>query len=161
MPEAYEDRVGRELDDLFQGALFLTAGDGADAERLLVETVANAFGEWTPEGSDSARWLEGRLARRFFGGTLAPAPIAVDLADIGPVPSLDSTDFFRAAGSVPAWARAGLWLVLLKRWSYADASVALGVRAEVLRRMLDYRHVLVREMLRSGPGTGSLTQTEA
>ncbi len=149
MWETFEERVGKELDTLYQGALFLTAGDEQHAEQLLLETVAGAFHVEAHEPGPSARWFEARLAGRFLGSTLAPEPAPRELADIVPVPALHADDLFEAAGAVPSWSRAALWLVLLRQWSYADASDALGVPIDALRRMLDYRHVLVRQMLRS------------
>ncbi len=148
MPETFEERIGKELDTLYQGALFLTAGNEAEAERLLIETAAGAF-HLRAEGARDARWFEGRLAGDFLGSTLAPGPEPHRLAEIVPVPALEADDLFEAAASVPSWARAALWLVLLRQWTYGEASEALGVPLETLRRMLEYRHVLVREILRS------------
>jgi DNA-directed RNA polymerase specialized sigma24 family protein len=149
MSRTYEERVDQELDALYQGALFLTAGSEEDAQWLLLDTVAGAYRETESGGADSAQWFEGHLARRFLGSTAAPAAAPTEPADIAPIPALGPDDLFRAAAAVPSWARAALWLVLLREWSYRDATTALGVSIETLRRMLDYRHVLVREMLRS------------
>ena len=154
MSRTYEERVGQELDALYLGALFLTAGSEQDAEWLLMDTVAAAYHE-REQGESDARWFEARLAQRFLGSTVDPAPAQTQLADIEPIGALGPSDLLRAAAAVPSWARAALWLVLLREWTYGDACSALGVSMETLRRMLDYRHVIVREMLRSDPSLQS------
>lgn len=148
MSRTYKERVNEELDALYQGALFLTAGNEQDAEWLLVDTVSGAYHEQEEGGADSAQWFEARLARRFLGSTAAPDPTVAQFTDVGPIPPLGLNELFRAAAAVPSWARPALWLILLREWRYRDASAALGISIETLRRMLDYRHVLVREMLR-------------
>jgi len=147
MSAEYEERVENELDALYRGALFLTAGNEQDAEWLLLDTVG---GDQAGDDGDagSARWFEARLAQLFLGSTVAPAPASPEWTDVAPIPALGREDLFRASAAVPTWARAALWLVLLRGWSYRDASAALGVSIETLRRMLDYRHLLVQEILR-------------
>ena len=60
---------------------------------------------------------------------------------------LDAPGLHTAAGAVPWAARAALWLVLLRRWRYADASTVMGVDEEVLKDLLGYRHTLMGAIL--------------
>ena len=159
MSAVFEERVGQELDALYHGALFQTAGSDQDAELLLMDTLVGASHEGG--STASARWFEARLARRFLASTVAPTPTDTRFADITPVSTLSANDLVRGAAAVPTWARAALWLILLREWSYRDACAVLGVTIETLRRMLEYRHVLVRATLHSGPAVddanGSVT----
>jgi len=149
MPKTYEQTVGQELDTLYQGALFLSGGNRKEAEWLLIGTVVGAFPAEGAGRPDITRWLEAQLASRFLGSTVAPPPAPTRTADIESMPDIRADDLFRAVAAVPSWARAALWLVLLREWSYAEAGEALGVSIETIRRMLDYRHLLVREVLRT------------
>ena len=66
--------------------------------------------------------------------------------------ALDGKGLNLAAAAVPWGARAALWLVLLRRWSYADASATIGVTADVLKDLLEYRHTLMGAILGSNTG---------
>lgn len=173
MPEAFEELAVREIDGLYHGALFLAAGDEAEAQDLLLEVMAGSFETYRAGGGrdgDPARWLEGRLARLFLGegaddhGKLvAPGP-REEL--FGPearerLDGLRSRDLYRGARGVPERARAVLFLVLLRRWSYREAAKALEMRLEELKELLRYRHAFVAAILGNRPGgrLGSRTAT--
>ena len=55
-----------------------------------------------------------------------------------------------AAAAVPWPARAALWLVLLRRWSYADAAGLMEVDREMLKTLLRYRDTLMGAILGGG-----------
>ena len=76
MPNAFEELVGREIDDLFSGSLILTGGREDAAEELLLWSVRRAFRAFARGDADGdvERWLEARLARDFLEivGRLVP-----------------------------------------------------------------------------------------
>ena len=158
MSRTFEDITSGELDALYQGALFLSGGDIGGAERLLVDAVTLAFREHAAEAEPDAtrRWLEARLVRAFLRLERAgPTPLVDEPAgrprvDPAVFESFAADDLFRAARRLPAWPRAILWLVLFRRWSYADAARVLDVDIDVVQDLLGYRDVLMREMIGSG-----------
>jgi len=168
MSRTFEELAGNELDALYQGALFLSGGNAQGAEQLLVEAVTLAFKEHpTQADPDSVqRWLEARLVRAFLrhlreGPTRLAESTAQRLAlDPSTFESLGSEELFAAAGSLPAWPRAALWLVMLRRWSYAEASDALGIDIELIEALLKYRDVLLQEMMSSSRGGQMSTGTD-
>lgn len=160
MSRTFEELAGQELDALYQGALFLSGGNERGAEGLLVDAVALAFQEHahSVDPDHVQRWLEVRLVRAFLrqltpGPTQLPAGAArrLELAP-GTFDSLQARQLFEAAATLPAWPRAALWLVLLRRWSYGDAAEAIGVSKDALVELLRYRDVLIREMMSSARG---------
>jgi DNA-directed RNA polymerase specialized sigma24 family protein len=166
MAQTFEEWAGPELDALYQGALFLSGGHLAGAERLLIEAVTLAFKEHAAETqpAEVERWLEVRLVRSFLRHLLeGPTVLPVETLDRislapGTFDSLESSQLFSAAASVPAWPRAALWLVLLRRWSYEDAAAAMDIDVEAMDVLLGYRDALMRKMLSSSrhsrTGTG-------
>ena len=161
MSKTFEQLATREIDGLYQGALFLTAGDVTKAEQLLIDTLGRSFHRFQASDTveDIRRWLEGRLISTFVEHrvrTEEPAPRrSRSLGEAGAraaFESLDGKGLHLAAATVPWGARAALWLVLLRRWSYADASAAMGVSAEVLGNLLEYRHTLMGAILGSNTG---------
>ena len=105
--------------------------------------------------------LSGRLVAthmtRAPGGAVATPSIPGSPSgpfDASVFEQLDARGLHRAAGSVPHAARAALWLVLLRRWSYDDACSVMGVGREDLADLLRYRHTLVSAVL-SRKGKGS------
>ncbi len=157
MTRTFEELAGQELDALYQGALFLSGGNARGAETLLVQSITAAFEEYPYEIQISSveRRLEARLVRSFLkhvtGGPPAPSqanPGRVTLPP-GSFDGLDSRQLFRAAGAVPAWPRAALWLVLLRRWSYAEAASAMGLERDALVDLLRYRDALIQAVLGS------------
>lgn len=157
MSQTFEEIAGRELDALYQGALFLSGGKASSAESLLMDTVTLAFQEHVAGGEvgEVQRWLEGRLVRSFVshleaGPTVLPVPAPPRVA-VGPTSfeGLGPAELFQAAGALPKWPRAALWLVLLRRWSYADAAAVLEVDASVLEMLLGYRDSLLQAMMSS------------
>ncbi|MCH7531704.1 MAG: hypothetical protein IIA68_09470 [Proteobacteria bacterium] len=155
MPRTFEEKVGEELDGLYQAALFLCAGDRRWAEQLLVDTMIHAFRAHAAEAGTEPfeRWLQARLVRQFLDrvtdGTvpLRAAPRVTGAYSHGAVAEFAADVLFRAAGVVPAQPRAALWLVLLRRWSYDDAARALGVERSTLKEFLLYRDLLLKEIL--------------
>jgi DNA-directed RNA polymerase specialized sigma24 family protein len=168
MARTFEELAGSELDALYQGALFLSGGDRSGAERLLVEAVTLAFRERVADTEivDARRWLEARLARAFLravqeGPKTLPADTVRRISlDSDTFDLLDADALYDAAASLPPGPRVALWLVLLRRWSYADAARILGVDEEELRVLLGYRDVLLREMLGRGRDGRSRTGTQ-
>lgn len=158
MPRTFEEIATPELDALYQGALFLAGGDAAGAEYLVVEAVTLAFREHATDDrvEEVQRWFEARLVRSFLrtsqqGASGAPPSPAVvrgvapsAFVDLGP------RELFRAAESIPAFPRAALWLVLLRRWSYRDAARVLGVEAADMPRLLAWRDSLMHALLVPG-----------
>jgi DNA-directed RNA polymerase specialized sigma24 family protein len=161
MSRTFEEMAGRELDSLYQGALFLSGGAPWVAEKLLVDTLTTSFREHGRDLPDDSveRWLEGRLVQQFLAGVeLGPFPVrtANEGGVPGPFDELEADTLFTAAGALPPWARAAVWLVLLRRWSYAKACGALEVDLVVLDDLLRYRDQLMTEILRSSPrGNGT------
>jgi DNA-directed RNA polymerase specialized sigma24 family protein len=160
MSRTFEEVAGGELDALYQGALFLAGGNPHGAEPLLVETVSLAFKEHAVdmEAGVVQRWLEARLVRAFLrnvkdGPQHLPEDTALRVSlDPDTFESLGSDELFSAAAVLPAWPRAALWLVLLRRWSYHDAASAMGVDEGSMDGLLRYRDVLLAEMLSSSRG---------
>lgn len=161
MPRTFEEMASRELDSLYQGALFLTGGDPLLAETLLVNTLTGSFAAYGRQRSREAaeRWLEGRLVQQFLSQR---KPDAVRTGQRHrrslrrAFDELDADTLFSAAEALPSWPRAAIWLVLLRRWSYAEACTAMGVEREVLEDLLRFRDVLMTEILRmSSRGNGT------
>ena len=161
MARTFEEIAGSELDALYQGALFLAGGSAKGAERLIVEAVTLAFDEHVPDSTvpEARRWLEARLVRAFFRNVQSgPNQLHPDTArrtrlhpDV--FDSLDAEALHKAAALLPARPRAALWLVLLRRWSYAEAAGLIGVDESDVPVLLSYRDILVQELLaRSGRG---------
>jgi DNA-directed RNA polymerase specialized sigma24 family protein len=167
MAQTFEELVGSELDSLYQGALFLSGGNRQGAERLLVEAVTLAFQEHVPDTQigDVRRWLEARLARAFLRAvregprTLPAETIRRISLDSDTFDLLDADSLYEAAASLPPGPRVALWLVLLRRWGYAEAAQVLGVDDDAFDVLLGYRDVLLQQMLgrrrdgRTGTGT--------
>jgi hypothetical protein len=157
MTRTFEEVAGGELDALYQGALFLSGGNPDGAERLLVESISLAFrdhtGDRDPEGVQ--KWLEARLVRSFLRDVQdGPRDLPEETArrvtpDPGTFEALGPDELFSAAATLPAWPRAALWLVLLRRWSYADAASVMGLDEASVEGLLGYRDALLREMLSS------------
>jgi len=167
MSRTFEELAGNELDALYQGALFLSGGNADGAEYLLVETVTLAFKEHSTDTDPDAvqRWLEVRLVRAFLRSLREePTQLADSTArrlalDPATFESLGSTELFSAASVLPAWPRAALWLVMLRRWSYDAAANAMDIDIESIQGLLGYRDVLIQEMMSSSRGGQMSTGT--
>ena len=84
------------------------------------------------------------------GPTLLPEETARRGAlEPGTFDAIGSQQLFEAAAKLPAWPRAAVWLVLLRRWSYRDAASAMGVDRDAIPGLLRYRDVLVEELIAS------------
>jgi DNA-directed RNA polymerase specialized sigma24 family protein len=154
MARTFEELTGEGLDTLYQGALFLTGGHREDAEHLLVEALTLAYRKSRgAEDPVAARWLEARLIRAFLAGasgpdTVAPSASGAAGLDSSVLEGIGPEAMFLAAGTLPPMSRAALWLVLVQRWSYADAADALDITTERLRELLRYRDALLEALLR-------------
>ena len=158
MSHTFEELVLREIDSLYHGALFLSGGDPAEAESLLVRAVGSAFHAEIGTAAGSQHWLEERLVHTFVtnrsasGSTLPP----VTGPNVQAPPVLSSGQLCAAAHDVPPVARAALWLVLLRRWPHQRAREALRIDQGELRVLLQYRHALVADLLADhGAGAGT------
>ena len=158
MHRTFEELASQEIDRLYQGALFLKAGEDQAAEDLLLSTLTNSFHAFrrVEDGTDAAQWLEGRLVQGYLsaipeaGSDHAIEEVALPAPSLGEGVKVDPLALYTAAGSVPPQARAALWLVLLRRWKYSEASSLLGIELDALKDLLRYRHLLVSAVLR-GP----------
>ena len=163
MSQTFEELATGEIDGLYQGALFLVAGDEVEAEQLLIETLGSSFSRFHAGDStaDIGQWLEGKMVATF----MESHPRDLDVKPPAPVhnrhgshasafSSLDAQGLHAAASEVPWAARAALWLVLLRRWGYEEASAAMGVDRTVLKNLLEFRHTLIGAIL--GGHRGSL-----
>jgi DNA-directed RNA polymerase specialized sigma24 family protein len=166
----FEELASRELDRLWQGALFLSAGDEAAAELLLEAALSQVIASGSFRSRqppvEAGHWLEGELARAFLDTTVAPqdgeggsAPRRKRATSPTPrtpgMPAGPEAALVAAAGRLPARARAALWLVALRRWTYQEAARVLGLDGATLRACLDYRSVLVAAVLQAGRGVSS------
>ncbi len=159
MSQTFEELAGQEVDGLFQGALFLQAGDEAAAEDLLLWTLTKAFHVFreTGGGESPDQWLEGRLIHEFLAllpmSDVAAQARAAELeSPLQYVGSVDPGALHEAAGQVPTRARAALWLVVLRRWTYEEASAALHTTTEELKDLLRFRHTLMSAVLKPRHG---------
>jgi DNA-directed RNA polymerase specialized sigma24 family protein len=171
MNETFEELAGHHIDGLYHGALFLNAGEEPPAEDLVLWTLTGAFQEFRmiEEKGGVERWLEGRLVSVFLArmvsdptgevstdavsgedfptdqvSTDAPASFQPSSAAL----KIDPEALFGAAMDIPPLARAAVWLVLFRRWSYDEASSALDTGVEGLKDLLRYRQVLLAAVVR-------------
>lgn len=171
MNETFEELAGRHIDGLYHGALFLNAGEEPPAEDLVLWTLTGAFQEFRKieEGGGLERWLEGRLVSVFLARMVSDSrgegstdafsgeEFRTDrvLADV-PTHSepssasmkIDPEALFGAAANIPPLARAAVWLVLFRRWSYDEASGALDTGVDGLKDLLRYRQVVLAAVVR-------------
>jgi len=152
MIRTFEERVGQELDGLYQAALFLYAGDRDSAESHLLAALGRAFPDDPSVGParapevDFAHWIEGRVVLDFFRQARStPGTRPVSRAGVFPAGehTLKGADVHAAAALVAPEARAVLWLVLIRRWAYADAAQALGIDTAQVRALLASRTDLI------------------
>ena len=73
MHQTFEEFAGRYIDGLYQGALFLNAGEELPAEDLVLWTLTGAVQAFRriEEGTASAQWLEGKLVEVFLARTVS------------------------------------------------------------------------------------------
>ena len=151
MPRTMDEQLLRELDTLWQMALFLEGGDKARAEAFLARSVAAAIAE---HGDPSALLedddvFERILVRRF----LRESPPVPEGQPTGPAVAgvasegLDLDILLEEAGRVPRRARAVLWLVLIRRRSPHFAAAVLGMEGARLDDLLRYRDTLMARIL--------------
>jgi DNA-directed RNA polymerase specialized sigma24 family protein len=166
MHQTFEELVGRHIDDLYQGALFLNAGEESPAEDLVLWTVTGAFQAFRRiDGDATERWLERKLVETFlvragwdsmdresmeaFSGVDPSRP---DLADTASeIVEIDPEALFRSAAKLPHLARAAIWLVLFKRWRYEEVCDVLKTDVAGLKGLLQGRRVLLTAVVRQ-PG---------
>ena len=176
MHETFEELAGRYIDGLYHGALFLHAGEEPPADDLVLWTLTGAFQEFRQIWASVAleQWLEGRLVAMFLargvsrstedgpteafsGEDVSPDDVSVEGPPVD-VPSssdlstgpleIDSEVLFGAAANMPPLARAAIWLVLFRRWSYDEAAGVLETGVDGLKGLLRYRHVLLTALVR-------------
>jgi DNA-directed RNA polymerase specialized sigma24 family protein len=171
MHETFEEFVGRYLDDLYRGALFLNGGEASRAEDLVLWTVTGAFQAFRRiDGGATERWLDRKLVEAFlvragwdptdpgsleaFSGDVPATPDLTDTAS--GVLEIDPEALFRSAVKLPHVARAAIWLVLLRRWRYEEACDVLKTDVAGLKALLQGRHVLLTAVMRkSGDRNGT------
>lgn len=150
MRMAFEEIVSREIDALYHGALFLTGGAAHEAEAVLSRSVRASFRMYQTAqiDVDAAAWLQGRLVDDFLSEetpvSLVPLPAFSLEAHAG---SAELKRIYRAAASLPALARAVLWLILFQRWPHEAVMDQLGLDRSGLRDLLKYRHSLVAAVM--------------
>lgn len=157
MSRTFEELAGSEMDALYQGALFLSGGDEATAERLVVDTVMLAFEEHAADVDPerTRRWFEARLVRAYLrrvqGLSMDRPPETSGGNGLDPTAfeALGPHELFSAAAALPPGPRAALWLVLLRRWSHSEAANAMQVDRDQMELMLGYRDVLMRRLMSS------------
>ncbi len=154
MTKALEELVIEELDTLYRGALFLSAGDRGNADELLHDTAIAAYRSGARDGKLVGSQPLERMMIRCFREQNAPGVVPLKQAKRGSPPSgwdgnLTPSALFRAAGAVPPAARAALWLVVIRRWSYEDAATLLGIDQEGLKALLAYRDAFMSAAMRS------------
>jgi DNA-directed RNA polymerase specialized sigma24 family protein len=185
MHQTFEEIAGQHIDGLYHGARFLNGGEESPAEDLVLWTLTGAFREFrqmeTAGGSE--RWLEGRLVGVFLAregrspidensldGSLDEAPLDADISslDWSNVRSsaesssgsmeIDPEALFRAAAIMPPLARAAIWLVIFRRWSYDEAARVLDTDVDGLKDVLQYRHVLLAALMQVSPARSRTDQ---
>ena len=159
MHRTFEELASQEIDSLYHGALFLKAGEGQAAEDLLLSTLTGAFHAFrkVEQGTDVARWLEGRMVQAYLSAVTEGDSdgASVEELEVPYTPLMRTVDvdpfaLHKAARRIPPRARAALWLVLLRRWKYSEASRVLETDLNDLKDLLGYRHLLLTAVLR-GP----------
>lgn len=136
------------------------------------------------EKSVSEEWLEGKLVDVFLARTAAGSPAGGSFgrgstddgsSDDGSTDAVSGEDLptamvstgdgsveidpdalFRAAAHMPPLARAAVWLVVFRRWTYGEAANGLGADVDGLKDLLGYRQVLLKAVVRrSVDGNGT------
>ena len=130
--QTFEERLALEVDALFAGALFLVGGRTAAAEDLLVRASVRAFRACRRDGAARDRELEATLVAEFLD--------SASRWDVGGVDR--DHPLFRSGAELSPRARAALWLVLFRRWSYVDVQGGLEIGRDELGRLLDGRTAL-------------------
>lgn len=168
MHQTFEEFTGRHIDRLYHGALFLSAGEEPPAEDLVLWTLTGAFQEFRQiePGSASEQWLEGRLVDVFLARAVADSTdggsiddrstdafegedFSTDRASAGGASvKIDGHALFRTAARMPPLARAAVWLVVFRRWSYGEAANGLGTDVDGLKDLLGYRQMLLTAVVR-------------
>jgi len=125
MDRTFEEIVSDSLDELYRGALYLSAGDPRSAEELLADGVrhaARAFRRKRP--SDAEMLLEEQLVAAALRME-ADAPSRSDGA--GELRGTAAQDGLRVFGVLPAGVRSAVWLVVVRRRAYSQVASMLGV----------------------------------
>jgi len=163
--QTFEEFAGRHIDGLYHGALFLNAGEESRAEDLVLWTLTGAFQEFrgVESGGAGERWIEGRLVETFLARSgvdtedlleedgsleaLEDDPRSSHRPSTGTV-EIDHEVLFRSGADMPPLARAAIWLVLFRRWPYAEASNVLKTNVDGIKGLLQYRRVLLTAVVR-------------
>jgi len=151
--ETFEEKLGSRLDGLYAGALFLVGGDELAAQALLVDAVREAFRAFRRERPDEGteEWFDAQLVgafRRSVGTAWEVGRVSVP-AEVDPAEAAstdasppDFSALARAAARIPPRPRGAVWLVVLRRWSYAETARLLGLDPDELPELLAYRRLL-------------------
>jgi len=139
---ALEELVIEELDTLYRGALFLSAGDRRRADALLHDTATAAYRAGARQGRLVGPQPLERMMIGCFREQSASSGIIPPTGERTAAPS--GWD-----GRLTPDARAALWLVAIRRWSYGDVAMLLRVDQEGLEGLLAYRDAFMSEALRS------------
>lgn len=172
MPAILEDLAARELDDLYQAALFLSAGHRDEAQDLVLETMTRAVDSFRGLAGDvdASRWLHALLVRQFLRGSSSSASgrarrttprSTIAVASPSAFDTPEAAALCYAAGAVPPRARAALWLVALRRWRYGDAAEAMRTSIDELRELLLHRDAFAAEAMRQAGGRRGASGTTA
>jgi len=166
MNRTVEERVGAEIDTLWQAALFLGGGSRSRAERLLCDSVVAATDEYGGmlHVEDRPDGLERFLVRRFFRDApplyLAPASRSTHEPVDGVAPDVEA--LLREAGRIPRRPRAAVWLIMIRRHSYAEGASILDIDEGELPPLLTHRDALVAHLIgRSGRKLADLLRRRA
>ena len=160
----FEELASRELDGLWHGALFLSAGDQHAAEQLLERALRHALASLRATGrpEHAQKWLEARLVGAFLETPAGPAlevgrwhwPWSArqkPSAPVEPRPDPRVTLLFDAARTIPADARAALWLVVFRRWKPDEAAGVLLVEPGAAHALLEQRVMLTHALVSGLP----------
>lgn len=172
MSEIFEELVAREMDRLYQCALFLHSGDERNAEAFLLQALTDAFRAFPerPPGGEPAAWLHGLLVATFLrragqkarleAGVARPATHAA-LPPARALERLRPEALIRAARGLAPLERAALWLVVCQRWHYAEACEALGIGREELGQRLRVGQARLLGALSLEAGTEGQSSSDA
>lgn len=155
MKPTFEEVVSAHLDDLYRGTLLLTGGESDEAENLLMDILrraSRAFARQRPASEE--RFLEAQVAgtlldrgeRQGRGDGASPSP---------PGPGSTEEDIMHWMESLPPRERLAIWLVLVRRRSYAEAAEILSTDRSTIASLLRSARRPPRPEGRTRTGDGS------
>jgi len=138
MEMTFEEIVSANLDEIYQGALVLSAGSAEDAEELVVDAVAraaSAFRRTRPGNPES--FLEDQLVMAVVGRAEADGGVK---GKRGKSRAGHDLDRLTALSILPPTVRSALWLVVIRRRPYSKVASLLGVDREQVSRWVIEGH---------------------